>query len=65
MLLSDIVKLDQKNRLHIPSAYMRLAQIENNDIVNIQIDTDSRTITIKALTEKDKRTLNEVNKHDR
>lgn len=57
MWLSDITKLDQKNRTHIPARYLTLLGIENNDFVQIMVDTDARCIKIVKLDDEVKRIL--------
>lgn len=46
MWLSDITKLDQKNRTHIPSTYLHLIGIKNNSYVQIMVDTERKRIEI-------------------
>lgn len=46
MWLSDITKLDQKNRTHIPSTYLRLIGIKDNSYVQIMVDTERKRIEI-------------------
>lgn len=62
MLLSDITKLDQKNRTHIPARYLALLGIKNNDFIQIMVDTDTKCIKIVKLNDEVKRILkNEEN----
>lgn len=46
MWLSDITKLDQKNRTHIPSTYLRLIGIKDNSYVQVMVDTERKCIEI-------------------
>lgn len=46
MWLSDITKLDQKNRTHIPSTYLRLIGIKDNSYVQVTVDTERKRIEI-------------------
>lgn len=46
MWLSDITKLDQKNRTHIPSTYLRLIGIKDNSYVQVTVDTERKCIEI-------------------
>lgn len=46
MWLSDIMKLDQKNRTHIPSTYLRLIGIKDNSYVQVMVDTERKRIEI-------------------
>lgn len=52
MKLSTVKKFDQKNRLHIPEMYMRMARINDNSIVKISVDDETHTITIEAARSK-------------
>lgn len=58
MWLSDITKLDQKNRTHIPALYLQLLSIKDNDFVQIMVDTDARYIKIVKIDDETKRILN-------
>lgn len=44
--IGDIIKLDQKNRLHIPKNLMKLAKIDENSFVIVSIDIDGDCIKI-------------------
>lgn len=44
--IGDVVKLDQKNRLHIPKNVMRIAGIEDNSSVIVSVDVDGGCIKI-------------------
>lgn len=46
MWLSDITKLDQKNRTHIPSTYLHLIGIKDNSYVQVMVDTERKRIEI-------------------
>lgn len=46
MKLSDVTKLDQKNRTHIPSTYLHLIGIEDNSYVQVIVDTERKRIEI-------------------
>lgn len=46
MRLSDITKLDQNNRTHIPSTYLRLIGIKDNSYVQVIVDTERKHIEI-------------------
>lgn len=49
--IGDVVKLDQKNRLHIPKNVMRLLGIDDNSsvIVTVDFDDDSCIKIYRAL----------------
>lgn len=57
MWLSDIAKFDQKNRVRIPTLYLRLLGIEDNDVVQVMVDTDARCIKIVKIDDEIKRIL--------
>lgn len=60
MWLSDITKLDQKNRTHIPSIYLRLIGIEDNAYVQIMVDTERRRIEIIPIDDDKQRILEHI-----
>ena len=48
MQIGDIVKLDQKNRLHIPNTLMKEAGIEPNDEVIVYMEVGDGCILIQS-----------------
>lgn len=60
MWLSDITKLDQKNRTHIPSTYLRLIDIEDNSYVQIMVDTERKRIEIIPIDDDEQRILEHI-----
>lgn len=60
MRLSDIIKLDQKNRTHIPSTYLRLIGIEDNAYVQVMVDTERRRIEIIPIDDDEQRILEHI-----
>lgn len=62
MRLSDITKLDQNNRTHIPSIYLRLIGIKNNSYVQIMVDTERKRIEIIPIDDDNLQILKEVSK---
>lgn len=54
MTLATIKKLDQKNRLHIPTKYLRLCGIDENSEVLVKViyDKDSGEIRIQRSDEQ-------------
>ena len=62
MWLSDITKLDQKNRAHIPSTYLRLIGIEDNSYVQVMVDTERKCIEIIPIDDDDLQILKEASK---
>lgn len=53
MILKTIKQLDQKNRLHLPTMYMSLVNIQTNSFVTVEVNTVINEITIKAIPDKD------------
>ena len=47
--ITDVVKLDQKNRARIPSIFMELAGIDENDFVVVTHVPGQRGISIEPL----------------
>lgn len=62
MWLSNIMKLDQKNRTHIPSTYLRLIGIEDNSYVQIMVDTERKRIEIIPIDDDNLQILKEASK---
>lgn len=60
MLLSDITKLDQKNRTHIPSTYLRLINIKDNSYVQVMVDTERKCIEIIPINDDEQRILEQI-----
>ena len=60
MRLSDITKLDQKNRTHIPSTYLRLIGIENNAYVQVMVDTERKRIEIIPIDDDKQKILEHI-----
>lgn len=60
MWLSDITKLDQKNRTHIPSTYLRLIGIENNAYVQVMVDTERKRIEIIPIDDDKQKILEHI-----
>lgn len=60
MWLSDITKLDQKNRTHIPSTYLRLIGIKDNSYVQIMVDTERKRIEIIPIDDDEQRILEHI-----
>ncbi len=60
MWLSDITKLDQKNRTHIPSTYLHLIGIEDNSYVQIMVDTERKRIEIIPIDDDEQRILEHI-----
>lgn len=60
MQLSDITKLDQKNRTHIPSTYLRLIGIEDNAYVQVMVDTERRRIEIIPIDDDEQKILEHI-----
>lgn len=60
MWLSDITKLDQKNRTHIPSTYLRLISIKDNSYVQIMVDTERKRIEIIPIDDDEQRILEHI-----
>lgn len=54
MTLATIKKLDQKNRLHIPTKYLQLCGIDENSevLVKVVCDKDNGEIRIQRLDER-------------
>lgn len=46
IVLGDIIRLDQKNRFHIPKNMMKLAKIDENSFIIVLIDIDGDCIKI-------------------
>ena len=55
MWLSDITKLDQKNRTHIPSTYLHLIGIKDNAYVQVMVDTERKRIEIIPIDDDEQR----------
>lgn len=53
MTLKTIKQLDQKNRLHLPTMYMSLVNIQTNSFVTVEVNTVTNEITIKAIPDED------------
>lgn len=53
MTLKTIKQLDQKNRLHLPTMYMSLVNIQMNSFVTVEVNTVTNEITIKAIPDED------------
>lgn len=62
MTLITLRQLDQKNRLHIPELYMKLAGIENNSTVTIELDSTLGRLIIRPLSENEKQALEKLEK---
>lgn len=62
MRLSDITKLDQKNRTHIPSTYLHLIGIKDNAYVQVMVDTERKRIEIIPIDDDDLQILKEASK---
>lgn len=62
MWLSDITKLDQKNRTHIPSTYLHLIGIKDNAYVQVMVDTERKCIEIIPIDDDDLQILKEASK---
>ena len=60
MQLSDITKLDQKNRTHIPSTYLRLIGIEDNAYVQVMVDTERKRIEIIPIDDNEQKILKHI-----
>ena len=60
MWLSDITKLDQKNRTHIPSTYLHLIGIEDNSYVQIMVDTERKRIEIIPIDDDEQKILEHI-----
>lgn len=60
MWLSDITKLDQKNRTHIPSTYLRLIDIKDNAYVQVMVDTERKRIEIIPIDDDEQRILEHI-----
>lgn len=60
MWLSDITKLDQKNRTHIPSTYLHLIGIKDNAYVQVMVDTERKCIEIIPIDDDNLQILKEA-----
>lgn len=64
MQIGNIVKLDQKNRLHIPKSVLKAAGIEGNSKVIVNIELGEKCIKIYPLPKQNVlfKTLPKLNK---
>ena len=60
MQLSDITKLDQKNRTHIPSTYLHLIGIKDNAYVQVMVDTERKRIEIIPIDDDEQKILEHI-----
>lgn len=60
--VTDIVKLDQKNRARIPSLFMELTGIDENDYIVISHTAGQKGITIEPLRDGEVRNILTKNK---